>query len=82
MILWKLKTPNGTKFVTDINKVKATDYSVAEKMNIEMVCAECGERYGKRRKNDLVTTIEVSKCDICGKVRGLCHIRHFNYLRK
>lgn len=82
MTLWKLKTNTGIKFVADLNKVKATDYSVAEKMNIEMVCAECGENYGKRRAKDLITTIRVDKCDVCGKVRGLCHIRHYNYLRK
>lgn len=68
------------KYVTDINKVDAKEYLSAKK--IEFICLECGERLGKRPKGDLITTITVDNCDICGKVRGLCHVRHYNYLRK
>lgn len=53
-----------------------------DKVKPEYVCSDCGAKLGRKPKGVLVTTMHLDKCDICGKVRGLCHIRHFNYLRK
>ena len=82
MTLWQLKTSNGYKYVTDINKVDAKEYLSAKKLDVDYVCSDCGAKHGRKPKGVLVTTMHLDNCDVCGKVRGLCHIRHFNYLRK
>jgi len=83
MTLWKVKYNNNkVGIVRDINALKQDSYLSAEKLEPSYVCSECGGRYGRKPKGVLVTTMHLDKCDICGKTRGLCHIRNYNYLRK
>ena len=81
MNLWQLETINGYKYVTDINKVDVKEYLTAKKIEVEEVCKECGSRLGKIMKVSL-RTWKIDNCPICGRLRGLSHVRNFNYLRK
>lgn len=50
--------------------------------NASYVCGECGRLYGEEPKNDSIITMSEDNCDICGKLKVLCHIRNYNYLHK
>jgi hypothetical protein len=43
-------------------------------------CEECGKKLGRLIPG--VETFHTDKCDICGKVKSICHVRRYNYLRK
>lgn len=44
------------------------------------VCKTCGTKYGTEREG--LETYHLGECDVCGKLRELCHVRRYNYLRK
>ena len=69
------------KYVTDINKVDAKEYLSAKKISVDYVCAECGEKFGRKLKVSM-TTKQLNECPLCGKTRGLIEVKFFNYLRK
>ena len=46
----------------------------------QYVCKDCGIKYGTER--DGLETYHIGECDVCGKLRELCHVRRYNYLRK
>ena len=52
-----------------------------EKLEIaQYVCKDCGLKYGTQI--DGIETYHIDKCDVCGKLRELCHVRRYNYLKK
>jgi DNA-directed RNA polymerase subunit RPC12/RpoP len=46
----------------------------------EYICKECGEKYGRFIPG--VETYHEGKCELCGKVASLCHVRRYSYLHK
>jgi len=44
------------------------------------VCVECGLKHGDTKGG--VSTFHEGKCDMCGEIKSITSVRHYNWLRK
>lgn len=55
----------------DTNKLKS---------KVCYICFDCGNNFDKRKnRQDHACTSHNGKCDVCGLIKGITHVRHFGY---
>ena len=47
--------------------------------NPELICADCGERYGRRAVG--MATFHIDECGICGQEKAVTQPRDYGYLQ-
>jgi len=55
-----------------------------DKRTSDYICFDCGNKFltEEQKNEETVSTMHMSKCGLCGKEKGVCHMRHFNWLNK
>jgi len=50
---------------------------------VNYVCTQCGEPYltKEQKEQDEILTFHIGICGVCGKKRGVTHIRAYNWLQ-
>ena len=64
--------------------MKVTELEFKRRMRkSDYVCFECGKPYltKEQLEEERCSTFHLSECGLCGKTRGITHIRNYNYLR-
>ncbi len=55
-----------------------------ENRTTDYVCFDCGRLFltDKQKKIGSVVTCHKAECCLCGQLKAVTHIRHFNYLHQ